>query len=1098
MHHRNEQDEIVLASLLKRIDDTSSGDGGNTVENVDELSQELDSLSADQLETLLHAKGCLDLLSEMREGDTYVPDAEDFGDRSDSGEESQTLNSAERKALGRFRILKRLGKGGCGQVYLAEDPNLGREIALKVLLPESLGSYEVQTRFAREARAAAMLDHPGIVPVYEAGRVEDVPYISFAYCPGPTLEQWLGERTQRLGIREAAKIIRSIARAIGYAHSKGIVHRDLKPANLMVVDGKLPTVGDAGVQSRYVEGDEQSIADRIRVADFGLVKDVARADRLVEQTGFGSVIGTPAYMAPEQCGSKAEMGPHSDVFSLGAILYELLVGAPPHKRETYARTIKSLELDEPEAIRSQRAEVPRDLEAICLRCLAKQPSLRYQSAFELAEDLDNWLNHRQVVARAPSIQERLASWGKRNPTLATSLMIAIIGLTTGFGLATWGWYEAEQGRLLAAESAECANTAEAETRREKDNLEDTLQVLVGSLQSLSQRTELGELVSARAMFSETLEQTTAKFSNNPSQRLPMLGVLGDAFLGLGDYQNSRRCLTEASELATERLGPNDDLSIELLSKKADVELESGEWIEAERSYRELGERLGAGDPRYEKVHAKLAETQVLMGRAKSSSVLLAGRSAVFGSLARSVATESPVRGGVLQIFSVVGDYEKTIQSARESLQNATKRHGAEDPKTTARMQNLALALGPRDFEQAYRLQEKVVARTKEHFGEDSLQSSKTYSNLALILSSSSAPKHIREGIKALNTAKRISVGRLSASHPDRLRISHLRGIVLTSAGHYHAANDVLMPAYQLARERLGEVHPETNAMLRSLSRSLWFAKKSAEAVPLLRNAIDDLLKHSGESSDLLLETKQHLGNLLLAIGEEQEAYKLFQEAYTQRLQLSGAKHPSTVALGSSIARMDLDRANYADAQRGFELALEQAKCDMEFACSNEEKDEDQTVTFNHSLVSKEELEYRYAMVVMNIATCLVEQGQLAEAEQLIEELGFELRHPHDAIARSIRGVISMDAGDYKRAEELMMDARRQSEIHANHIPPYLRAHKRLIYKRLKRLYDAWGKTEQKAKAVVDLEKLDREFASIGFIPPPRERINLGVSSASAE
>jgi serine/threonine protein kinase len=308
------------------------------------------------------------------------------------GADTATLPSK----LGRFQVRRELGRGAFGVVWLAHDPHLRRDVALKVPRAEALVSPEARERFLREARAAAGLDHPNVVPVYDAGEVGSVCYIASAYCPGTNLAAWLRQRDEPVPAREAAALVATLADGVEHAHGRGVVHRDLKPANVLLETGG---------------GDDTNPTFLPRITDFGLAKLLAvepgwEGEAPAEpratgaQTESGAIVGTPCYMAPEQAGGKSrEVGPAADVYALGAILYEVLTGRPPFQGETVLDVLLQVRAQEPVPPGSLRAKMPRDLETICLKCLEKAPARRYPTARALADDLRRFLAGEPVQAR---------------------------------------------------------------------------------------------------------------------------------------------------------------------------------------------------------------------------------------------------------------------------------------------------------------------------------------------------------------------------------------------------------------------------------------------------------------------------------------------------------------------------------------------------------------------------------------------------------------------------------------------------------------------------------------------------------------------------
>jgi serine/threonine protein kinase/WD40 repeat protein len=366
-------------------------------------------------------------------GPTTVPAAPTAAKEGDPGADPTPFPSGE--IVAGHEILGELGRGGMGVVYQARHLRLGRVVALKVLSAAAHASPAQRARFQAESQAVARLQHPNIVQVFEVGEHGGLPFFSMEYFAGGNLAQRLAGTPLDAGA--AAAITETLARAVHYAHERGIVHRDLKPANvLLAVDGCQSSVaGEETPAHTSQTTDNRQLPGILKITDFGLAK---RLDASEPVTGSGAVLGTPSYMAPEQAGSKgSEVGPVTDVYALGAVLYELVTGRPPFKGPTPMETLAQVVADEPIRPRQVQPRLPRDLETICLRCLEKEPEKRYPSAVSLAADLRRFQERRPIKARPVGRLERSSRWCRRNPVLAGSVAAVLLATTAGTAVASY-------------------------------------------------------------------------------------------------------------------------------------------------------------------------------------------------------------------------------------------------------------------------------------------------------------------------------------------------------------------------------------------------------------------------------------------------------------------------------------------------------------------------------------------------------------------------------------------------------------------------------------------------------------------------------------
>jgi eukaryotic-like serine/threonine-protein kinase len=370
--------------------------------------------------------------------------------------------------IGRFDVRSELGRGGFATVYLAHDSVCDRDVAIKVLHPEMQHSAELRRRFEREADAAASLDHPFINRIYETGETATGLYIVSHYCDGPTLAEWLRRRLSPVSPESACRLLMMVAGAVAHAHERGILHRDLKPSNVLLERPAPEATIDA--RQQVFEGFVP------RLCDFGLARTLDR-DSADPRTRTGAILGTPRYMAPEQAAGKSDVGPWTDLYALGVILYELLIGRPPFVADTDFETLRQIRDEEPLPLRRLQPKVPRDLETICMKCLEKEPERRYASAGDLAADLRRFLDRAPIKATPTSFLRRTRLWARRHPTqglVVLSALLLLVALPSGLA-----WHTAQLEQAIRR-AKEFENQARASERSALANQASVLQHMYSS------------------------------------------------------------------------------------------------------------------------------------------------------------------------------------------------------------------------------------------------------------------------------------------------------------------------------------------------------------------------------------------------------------------------------------------------------------------------------------------------------------------------------------------------------------------------------------------------------------------------------------------
>ncbi len=610
-----------------------------------------------------------DLIAEAFAGPAPPPADEAAGARPNVSAESFEMGTGQ---IGRFRLLRKLGSGGYGVVFLAHDPNLNRQVALKVPRPEVLVTADLKRRFLREAEAAASLDHPHIVPVFEAGSAGPVCYIVSAFCDGLPLNQWLEQRGGKVAPRLAAEMIAALADAVQHAHDRGVLHRDIKPGNILV--DTLDNVSD----NAAVEG--------IRLTDFGLARIGPSGN---DQTVSAAIVGTPAYMAPEQAASQRDqIGCATDVYALGATLYHLLTGRPPIVGATPLETLSSITRMDPIEPARFQPEVPRDLNAICLKCLEKSPQRRYASAAELRADLQRFLKGETVMARPVGRWQRVAKWCGRNPKLAGLSAAALVAVFATLITAAIGWWSTSaalataekrywetkdavdnyfvavsENQLLTApglkplrqELLGAALDYYQEFLRQNQQDDQLIDDLRGTHTRIGQiHEELGQLSQAQAAFKQALKLANQRLAEDPHEQSTLLkkGMLLRKLAQLdrhrGELAGAMARIEQALDIhrqliaASYEVAKNEEQLGLLLSNQASVIQQQGDIPRAEQVYQESEEifqilaQKFPDEPRWGFLYAQSRGNRSIMqrfqGRLEESRALLAEATDIYREL----------------------------------------------------------------------------------------------------------------------------------------------------------------------------------------------------------------------------------------------------------------------------------------------------------------------------------------------------------------------------------------------------------------------------------------------------------------------------------
>jgi tetratricopeptide (TPR) repeat protein len=424
-----------------------------------------------------------------------------------------------------------------GVVFEARQAVPGRAVAVKVIRSAEFASEGERQRFRNEAEAVARLDHPNIVPVYEFGRAGGLHFFSMKLVRGGSLDRRLGDFAD--DPRAAARLTATVARAVHHAHQRAVLHRDLKPANVLLDERGQPYVTDFGLARRLDAGGDLTLS--------------------------GAVVGTPSYMSPEQAeGSRGALTTAADVYGLGAVLYALLTGRAPHVGGSLASTLDLVRNARPEPLTGLNRRVPRDLNVICMKCLEKDPSRRYASALDLADDLDRWLDGRPVAARPVSAPARAAMWCRRHPLPAALAALCLAAVVAGFSGVAWQW------RVAAS------NWARSEAVKG---------ALLRALAEGSAADPDGPGLTVRKMLDLAAYRVAGDFQDRPDVEAAVRETVAGAYDALGEYGRALPHRRAALKLDAAVYGPAHPATLRAGNGLAGTLAASGQTAEAERLLR---------------------------------------------------------------------------------------------------------------------------------------------------------------------------------------------------------------------------------------------------------------------------------------------------------------------------------------------------------------------------------------------------------------------------------------------------------------------------------------------------------------------------------
>jgi hypothetical protein len=725
-----------------------------------------------------------------------------------------------------YEIMQELGRGGVGVVYWAWQSDLKRSVALKMLLAGVYASPQESARFRTEAEAIARLHHPHIVQIHEIGEHDGRPYIALEYVDGGSLARALRGTPWPAG--RAAQLLETVARAIEHAHGHGIVHRDLKPANVLLTADGSP-----------------------KVSDFGVAKVVSGGGGSLTQPG--EVLGTPSYTAPEQAAGKVkDVGPATDVYALGAILYELLTGRPPFAGETRLETLRLVETQEVVSPRRLQPKVPRDLETICLKCLQKEPRKRYASAAALAEDLRRWQAGEPIQARPVSRFERAWKWAKRRPAVAALTAALLLAVAVGLVLVTWKWQEEVAARQLAENRERDAEKARDEKEKAR---------------------KLAEANAALAAKAAAEAQLANEMTQKRFQQLSTAqDILKSIFVDLDP-----RLAAKHGPPLLEQLGKRLDKAAELLEGEA------------------------VGDPlEMARLQLWLAKAQISLGYPKRAISLLLRAGKTFAILCEADHPDTlSSMNNLASAYQADGQLKKALPLFEETLAKSKLVRGADHPDTLTSMNNLALAYrADGQLKKALPLFEDTLARRTLVLGADHPDTLQSMNNLAFAYR---ADGQLKKALPLFEDTLAKSHVVLGADHPDTLQSMNNLASAYRADGQLKKALPLFEETLAKRKLLLGTDHPDTLQSMNNLASAYKADGQLKKALRLFEETLAKRKLVLGADHPDTLSSMNNLASAYRADGQLKKALPLFEETLAKRKLVLGADHSDTLISMDNLA-----------------------------------------------------------------------------------------------------------------------------------------------------------------------------------------------------
>ncbi len=762
-----------------------------------------------------------------------APETEVNATQTQFGARAVGRTASKLQKIGRYHLKRVIATGGMGTVYEAIQENPRRSVAVKVM-KQGIASPSALRRFEFEAQLLGRLRHPGIAQVYEAGTHDDgeepVPYFAMEYIPGAKLLTHYAEEKKQ-GTRERLMLFLQVCDGVHHGHQKGIIHRDLKPGNILV--------------------DSQG---QVKIIDFGVARSTD-SDMAVTtlQTQLGQLVGTLQYMSPEQC----EADPHdidtrSDVYALGVVLYQLLSGKLPYdlsRTKVYEGT-RIIREQTPSRLATADAALKGDIETIVLKALEKDRERRYQSAADLRQDIQRYLNNEPISARPPSLNYQIRIFARRHRGFFVAVAVVFATLLGGVIVSTVLYFRADLARVDAARERDRAIVAEGDAQTRRAEAEAVTGFLSGMLASVDPTEALGQEFTVKQMLEQAAEKVDAAFRAQPMVEARLRATIGTTFRALGKYQAAEPHLRSSLKLRKERLGEENLEVADAMTDLAALLDAQGDYNAADHLFRDA---LRIRRKLLGEVHEQVAESLTNVG------IVLWRR----------------------------GDFQGAESLWCEALAMRRELLGDEHPLVADSLSNLGAALRNKgEIAAAEQLYREALALRRKLFGNEHPFVAESLNNLGLLLRDNGEYAEA-EAIWGEALAMRRKM--FGEEHPEVAQALRHLAIVHLDRGDLAAAESTIRQALAMEQKLIGDEHVETAHSRITLARILQSKGEAQAAESEFRRSLAIFEKSLPASHWVIAHTKSLLGGCQTAMGRYAEAEPLLLNSESALKRVRGAK-----------------------------------------------------------------------------------------------------------------------------------------------------------------------------------------------------------------